>query len=135
MFYNNNNNNNNATSLHADIPNSKEPPGLLRTNGKRPDGATLVPWSKGKYTTWDCTSIHTCAASYIPLTSATAGSAAELAASRKVTKYADFPATHNFVPIAIESLGPVNTAGLEFTKELGHRITVATGDPTATVPA
>src|SRR6218665_626230 len=119
--------------LRADILSSKEPPGLLRTDGKRPDGATPVPWSKGKYTTWDFTSIHTCAASYIPLTSATAGSAAELAASRKVTKYADFPATHNFVPIAIESLGPVNTAGLEFIKELGQRITVATGDPMETV--
>src|SRR6218665_1732312 len=92
--------------LRADIPSSKEPPGLLCTDGKRPDGVTLVPWSKGKYTTWDFTSIHTCAASYIRLISTTAGSAAELAASRKVTKYADLPATHNFVPIAIESLGP-----------------------------
>src|SRR6218665_3154121 len=86
--------------LRADIPSSKEPPGLLRrpTDGRRPDGATLAPWSKGKYTTWDFTSIHTCAASYIRLTSTTAGSTAELAASRKVTKYADLPATHNFVP-------------------------------------
>src|SRR6218665_50558 len=109
----------------------QEPPGLLRADGKRPDGATLVPWSKGKYTTWDFTSIHTCAASYIRLTSTTAGSAAELAVSRKVTKYADLPATHNFVPI--ESLGPVNTTGLEFIKELGQRITVATGDPMETV--
>jgi len=30
-------------------------------------------------------------------------------------------------------LGPVNTAGLEFIKELGQRITVATGDPMETV--
>src|SRR6218665_3244862 len=117
----------------ADIPSSKKPPGLLRTDGKGPGGATLVPWSKGKYTTWDFTSIHTCVASYIPLTSATAGSAAELAASGKVTKYADLPATHNFVPIAIESLGPINTAGFEFIKELGQRITVAIGDPMETV--
>src|SRR6218665_1303530 len=70
---------------------------------------------------------------YIRLTLTTAGSAAKLAASRKVTKYADLPATHNFVPIAIDKLGPVNTAGLEFIKELGQRITVATGDPLETV--
>src|SRR6218665_974325 len=76
------------------------------------------------------TSIHTCAASYISMTSTTVGSAAELAASRKVIKYADLSATHNFVYIAIES---VNTAGLEFIKELGQRITVATGDPMETV--
>src|SRR6218665_2353993 len=31
--------------LRADIPSSKEPHGLLRTDGKRPDGATLVPCS------------------------------------------------------------------------------------------
>ena len=67
------------------------------------------------------------------MTSTTVGSAAELAASRKVIKYADLSATHNFVYIAIESLGPVNTAGLEFIKELGQRITVATGDPMETV--
>src|SRR6218665_1245159 len=92
--------------LTADIPSSKEPPGLLRTDGKRPDGATLVPWSKSKYRTWDFTSIHTCAASYIRLTSTTAGRAAELATSRQVTKYADLPATHNFVLIAFRATGP-----------------------------
>src|SRR6218665_1181070 len=31
----------------ADIPSSKEPPGLIRTDGKRPDGATLIQWSRG----------------------------------------------------------------------------------------
>ena len=116
----------------ADIPSSKEPPGLLRTDGKRPDGATLVPWAGGKYITWDVTSIHTCATSYIQMTSTTPGSAAELAASRKITKYADLPATHNFVPIALESLGPINRSGREFISELGRRVTAATGDPLET---
>jgi len=32
----------------ADIPALKEPPGLLRTNGKRPDGVTLLPYKQGK---------------------------------------------------------------------------------------
>ena len=32
--------------LRADIPSSKEPPGLLGTDGKRRDGATAEPWSK-----------------------------------------------------------------------------------------
>ena len=45
---NNNNNNNNdaiARSLTAaGIPVSKEPSGLTRTDGKRPDGLTLIPW-------------------------------------------------------------------------------------------
>src|SRR5678815_2452132 len=43
--------------------------GLIRCDGKRPDGATLVHWARGKYVAWDATTIHTCAASYIHLTS------------------------------------------------------------------
>src|SRR6218665_1549935 len=89
----------------------------------------LIPWSKEKYMTWALTSIHTSTTSYIRLTSTTPGSAAELAASKKVTRYADLPATNNFVPIAMESLGPINRAGLDFFTDLGGRVTVATGHP------
>ena len=32
----------------ADIPAIKEPTGLDRTDGKRPDGLTLVPWQSGR---------------------------------------------------------------------------------------
>src|SRR6218665_2483765 len=42
----------------ADTPCTKEPSGLIRTDGKRPDGATLVPWARGKYIAWDFTAIH-----------------------------------------------------------------------------
>ena len=31
----------------ADIPTLKEPSGLLRTDGKRPDVVTLLPWKQG----------------------------------------------------------------------------------------
>ena len=116
----------------ADIPSSREPPGLIRTDGKRPDGATLVPWKRGRYLAWDATAIHTCASSYINLTASTTGGAAEHAAERKMAKYSTLPATHEFVPVAIESLGPINRTGLEFLQELGRRITEATGDPRET---
>ena len=33
----------------ANIPVTKEPNGLLRTDGKRPDGLTLLPWREGRY--------------------------------------------------------------------------------------
>ena len=29
------------------VPACKEPVGLSRTDGKRPDGATLIPWTQG----------------------------------------------------------------------------------------
>ena len=32
----------------AAIPNTKEPQGLCRSDGKRPDGLTLVPWHCGR---------------------------------------------------------------------------------------
>src|SRR6218665_945457 len=88
----------------ADVPSSKEPPGLIRNDGKRPDGATLVPWAKSKYVAWDATTAHTFAASYIHLTSVAPGAAAEHAADRKRAKYSNLPATHDFVPVAIVKL-------------------------------
>ena len=30
----------------AQIPSTKEPPGLLRSDGKKPDGVSLIPWSR-----------------------------------------------------------------------------------------
>ena len=41
------------------IPAVKEPSGLLRTDGKRPDGVTLIPWKDGRCVTWDVTVVDT----------------------------------------------------------------------------
>jgi len=45
----------------AGIPVTKEPVGLTRLDGKRPDGLTLTPWQGGKYLTWDVTVVSTLA--------------------------------------------------------------------------
>jgi len=37
------------------VPNTKEPQGLCRSDGKRPDGLTLVPCQSGKPLIWDAT--------------------------------------------------------------------------------
>ena len=60
---------------------------LLRTDGKRPDGVTLLPWKQGKCITWDVTVSDTLAQSYVQDTSQTPGAAAEAAAERKINKY------------------------------------------------
>ena len=57
-----------------------------------------------------------------------AGSAAETAAVRKVKKYASLTSTHLFVPIALETLGPVCEAALDLISTLGSRITERSGD-------
>jgi hypothetical protein len=110
--------------VRAKVASVKEPVGLLRTDGKRPDGLTLVPWQAGKNAVWDVTVADTLAASYVASTSVTAGSAAELAASRKEDKYTELSTTHNLVPLAFETMGPMCSKALVFLGELGRRLTV-----------
>ena len=45
----------------ADIPATKEPAGLVRGDGKRPDGLTLVPWQGVHCLTWYATIVDTLA--------------------------------------------------------------------------
>ena len=102
----------------ANIPAIKEPTGLLRSDGKRPDGLTQIPWQAGKCLTWDVTIADTLAASYLASTSLTAGSAAETAATKKIAKYTDLSQSHIFCSLAFESLGPINDLGQSFLPEL-----------------
>ena len=69
------------------VPVTKEPIGLLRSDGKRPDGRTLVPWQSGKSLCWDVTVSRPLAESYVTEAAREAGAAAELAATRKEVKY------------------------------------------------
>ena len=48
------------------------------------------------------------------------------AEQRKKNKYAHLEATHQFVPIAIESLGVVGEEESVFFKDLGRRISIIT---------
>jgi len=97
---------------------SKEPLGLLRSDGKRPDGVTLIPWSRRRCLTWDVTVPGTFAASHLPATSLAVGAAAEKAASLKTNTYEDLQKTHLFVPITIETSGCFNKTDLEFITEI-----------------
>ena len=47
----------------AGVPSMLEPRDLLRNDGKRPDGRTLIPWSSGKPLVWNFTVVDTVAAS------------------------------------------------------------------------
>ena len=48
---------------------------------------------------------------------------------RKNDKYDHLLANHhNFVPLAFETLGPINNSGLDFIKDLGKRLTLSSGD-------
>ena len=116
----------------AGVPSVREPPGLARSDAKRPDGATLVPWSRGRCLLWDATCPDTLAPSYVQRSAIESGSAAALAESKKRAKYANLSVAHEFVPVAIETLGSWGQAGLAFVNEVGRRISAVTGDKRAT---
>jgi len=86
---------------------TKEPTGLFRTDGKRPDGLTLVPWQSGRSLCWDVTVICPSAENYVTGSAREGGAAAELAASRK-EEYAYIGSQYLFAPIAVETLGHVS---------------------------
>jgi len=112
----------------ASIPSIKEPSGLSRTDGKRPDGITQIAWQQGRCLAWDVTVADTVADSYIHLTAASAGAAAEKAATNKELKYSSLASSFLFMPLAFETLGPINSRGLQLLSDLGRRISIITGD-------
>ena len=119
--------------VRAKIVSVKEPVGLSRTDGKRPDDLTLIPWQAGKNLVWDITVVSTIANSYLTSTSVTAGSADDLAASRKEGIYVDMATAHIFLPLAFETIGSICSKTLAFLNELGRRLTLATDGKRETV--
>ena len=105
---------------------------MLRLDGRRPDGATLIPWKAGRSLVWDATVVDTMAPSYLHATAATAGAAAEIADNRKTQKYEPLLVSHDFIPLALETLGPINCRGLTFLTDLGHRLSQVTDEPRET---
>jgi hypothetical protein len=116
----------------ADVPVEVEPSGLLRTDGKRPDGVTAIPWSRGKCLVWDFTCPDTLAPSHITQTSAAAGSAARTAEVKKRTKYADLSPSYDFFPFAVETFGSWGSEAWALSSELGKRLALRTGESRST---
>lgn len=112
----------------AGIPNILQPPGISIVDGKRPDGMTLIPWSRGKSLFWDVTIPYTLAPSSIHLSSQKTGSAAEQAEHKKHSQYISLKENHNFTPIAFESLGSCGPETKIFMERLGKLLKQTTGD-------
>ncbi|KAI5638219.1 hypothetical protein NE865_09165 [Phthorimaea operculella] len=115
----------------ANVPAILEPNGIIRTDGKRPDGMSLVPWKNGQSLVWDATCTDTLAPSHLGATSMRAGAAATAAEVLKIRKYSSLGEVFMFVPLAFETMGPWGPLAKDFIKDLSGRLIEATGDPKA----
>ena len=109
-----------------------EPPGLARSDGKRPDGLTLFPWEKGRCLVWDFTCRDTLAPSNVEAAAQGAGKCAQKAEKDKVAHYQELANNYIVMPIAVETLGSWGPSGIQFIKEIGSRIQLNTGDKRST---
>ena len=89
---------------------------------------TNIPWSHGRHLVWDFTCPDILAPSHLPVTTIDAGSAAKNAEERKIAKYWSVAIYHTFVPVAIETLGPMGPEAKAFLLELGQRLRRQTGE-------
>lgn len=115
----------------VNIPSILEPNGIFRTDGKRPDGMTLIPWRLGKAMVWDATCVDTVALSHLQGTACQAGSAASTAEVNKHKKYQNLNNIYQFLAFAVETFGPWSKDAKEFYKTLTPLLIDATGDPRA----
>ena len=104
---------------------------IARSGGKRPDGASVVPWRCGKILVWDATYVDTLAPSHQTLAAREPRAVAVDGESKKHSKYAHLEPTHHSVPVAVEKLGSLGPEDSFLLKEIACRISLACGEERA----
>jgi hypothetical protein len=102
----------------------------IKTDGKRPDGLSLIPWHGGKSVTWDVTVVCAMTNSYVELAAREAGAVTEHAAA--IDKYSSLPACYIFEPVAVDNIGTLNNSAVIFLLNLGRRISSIIGNDNET---
>ena len=120
------------TFASVGTPSILEPVGLTRSDGKRADGVTLMPWSGGACLAWDATVVDALAPSYVQSSTSTPGSAAAGAEQRKNTKYAELVERgYDFQAFAFEAQGRAGPETEQFLHKLGKQLKRTLFDPKA----
>lgn len=115
----------------AGWPCIREPPGLFRDDGRRPDGMTLTPFAKGRALVWDGTVTDSLTPSVVRHGASRAGYAVTLAEQNKLRKYADIQKTYEFSPLAFETLGGPGPLTKQLLHTISEKLVVASGDKRA----
>lgn len=118
--------------VSSKIPALLEPTGCDRSDGKKPDGLTLVPWQNGKPLVWDFTCADTLAPSYAKGNSRKAGYAAQKRETHKLWLYRNLTPSFHVVPVCIETLGTIGESGLKLIQRIGELLKNVTGEKRAT---
>ena len=105
-----------------------EPVGLDLGDGKRPDGTTVFPFSRGKCLIWDCTCVDSFFPSALVLTATVHGSASRSAEVLKNLKYEGLCGRYIFQAIAIETSCVFGRDTNAFISRLGHLATSISGE-------
>ena len=103
-----------------DLPSMLEPRGMYRTDGKRPDGVTMIPWEMGKQLVWDVTVVDALAPSRLNQGSlCNPGTTATEAEARKIEKYRELIDNgYFFQPVAMEVQGSLGESSEIFITRL-----------------
>ena len=118
--------------VQAQIPAVREPPGLTRTDEKRPDGMTQFAWKGGKSLLWDATVADTLCESHVYKCSRYPGAGAEKLESGKFVTYSELLDDYCFVPVGIETFGAWGPNGHKLIKEIGKKLKEVTGEQRST---
>ena len=103
--------------VFANIACHLELSGFSRSDGKRPDGASLDPWKGGKVLTLDVTCLDTLDLSYATLAVHEPGTEDAQAEYRKTLKYGVLPSACSFISTVVETLGVIGNESRQHTEK------------------
>ena len=95
---------------------------ILLEGRQRPDGLTLIPWSKGKSIVWNFTASDTLASSHVQQTSQDAAKFAAQAETKKLSHYQNLSSGYIIMPVAMKTLG-VNRPNAQAASMMGTVLT------------
>jgi len=118
----------NCALIRAETPAVKEPQGLSRDDGKRPDGLTLIAWQSRRSATWDDSCSHTGNI----LRVAKCATDRKCCSGRVCEKDNQVQYALRQSHVFFETLGPLSDEAHSLIAEIDRRATLCIADPQET---